>query len=207
MSPTYLLPANRCCNFRCSNELYKAATLLLISFRVKCGQIYQSLYERHWNQNPFTIFQLSLTCAEGMLLYLVLFPILVVPVALQSPTVKMRSFVAARNFDNRISSRDLVAEHQTRSRSSCAAMCDVNCKCFGFNSMVKMCRIHHSCGPADMNSVEDGWKYYQIDGKCFIKYRPTKTWAQFVIKIFNFFFHFEHSKCYTVNMSVFNDLA
>lgn len=154
MSPTYLLLTNRCCNFLCSYELYKAATLLLISFRVKCGQKYQSLYERHWDQNPLTIFQLSLTCTEGMFLYLVLFAILVMPVTLQSSTVKMRSFLGARNFVNRISSRDLVAEHQTRSRSSCAAMCDVNCKCVGFNSMVKMCRIHHSCGPVDMNALE-----------------------------------------------------
>lgn len=187
MSPTYLPPANRCCYFRCSYELYKAATLLIISFRVKCGQKYQSLYERHWDQNPFTIFQLCLTCTEGMFLYLVLFAMLCVPVTLQSPAVKMRSFLAARNCDNRISSRDLVAEHQTRSRSSCAAMCDVNCKCFGFNSMVKKCRIHHSCDPVDMTSVEDGWKYYQIDGKYFIKYIDLKRLGLNLSSKFSFF--------------------
>lgn len=128
-----------------------------------------------------------------MFLYLVLFAVLCVPVTLQSPTVKMRSFLAERNCDNRISSKELIAEHQTPSRRSCAAMCDVNCKCFGFNSMVKRCRIHHSCDPVNMTSVEDGWNYYQIDGNYFIKFTPKQTWTQFELKMFNFyFFHFEH---------------
>lgn len=123
-----------------------------------------------------------------MFLYLVLFAVLCVPVTLQSPTVKMRSFLAERNCDNRISSKELIAEHQTPSRRSCAAMCDVNCKCFGFNSMVKRCRIHHSCDPVYMTSVEDGWNYYQIDGNYFIKFTPKQTWTHLSSKCSTFIF-------------------
>lgn len=78
------------------------------------------------------------------------------------------SFLAARICDNRILSKEFVAEHQAR--RSCAAMCGVNYGCFGFNSLVEKCRIHHSCDPVDMTSVKNGWRYYLIDRKYLIKY-------------------------------------
>ncbi|XP_034322237.1 fibrinogen-like protein A [Magallana gigas] len=95
-----------------------------------------------------------------MLLYFVVFAILWMPVTLQS--VKKRSFLAKPSCDDRISNIEFVAEHQAPSRHSCAAMCDINCGCFGFNSLVKKCRIHRSCVFVNMISTEDGWRYYQI---------------------------------------------
>nr|XP_034320663.1 ryncolin-4-like [Crassostrea gigas] len=96
-----------------------------------------------------------------MFLYFVVFAILWMPVTLQS--VKKRSFLAKPSCDDRISNIEFVAEHQAPSRCSCAAMCDINCGCFGFNSLVEKCRIHRSCDLVNLSSTEDGWKYYQIN--------------------------------------------
>lgn len=88
---------------------------------------------------------------------------------------KTRSFLAIPHCNNRITSIEFVAEHQALSRPSCAAMCVINCRCFGFNSLTKKCRIHQSCNchmPLDMTSIEGGWIYYQIDRKYFSNYRP-----------------------------------
>ncbi|XP_065940724.1 fibrinogen-like protein A isoform X1 [Magallana gigas] len=95
-----------------------------------------------------------------MFLYFVVFAILWMPVTLQS--VKKRSFLVTPSCDDRISNIEFVAEHQAPSRISCAAMCDINCGCFGFNSLVEKCRVHRSCDVVNMTSTEDGWKYYQI---------------------------------------------
>nr|XP_034322236.1 fibrinogen-like protein A [Crassostrea gigas] len=97
---------------------------------------------------------------KRMFLYFVVFAILWMPVTLQSVT--KRSFLAKPSCDDRISNIEFVAEHQAPSRHSCAAMCDINCGCFGFNSLVKKCRIHRSCILVNMTSTEDGWRYYQI---------------------------------------------
>uniref|UniRef100_A0A8W8NW22 Fibrinogen C-terminal domain-containing protein n=1 Tax=Magallana gigas TaxID=29159 RepID=A0A8W8NW22_MAGGI len=96
-----------------------------------------------------------------MFVHFVVFAILWMPVTLQ--LVTMRSFLATPSCNDRISNIEFVAEHQARSRRSCAAMCSINCGCFGFNLLVNKCRIHRSCDLVNMTSTEDGWKYYQIN--------------------------------------------
>lgn len=120
---------------------------------------------------PISLCWLTSTRAGGMFLYFVVFVVLFMPVTPQS--VKMRSFLATRSCDDRISSIELVAEYQVHSRRSCAAMCGINCGCFGFNSLGKKCRIHHSCDLVNMTLTENGWRYYLIDRKNFIKYGPN----------------------------------
>nr|XP_034322235.1 fibrinogen-like protein A isoform X2 [Crassostrea gigas] len=96
-----------------------------------------------------------------MFLSFVVFAILWMPVTVQS--VKKRSFLAKPSWDDRISNIEFVAEHQAPSRCTCAAMCDINCGCFGFNSLVEKCRIHRSCDLVNMTSTENGWRYYLIN--------------------------------------------
>ncbi|XP_052692193.1 fibrinogen-like protein A [Crassostrea angulata] len=96
-----------------------------------------------------------------MFVHFVVLAIFWMPVTLQF--VKMRSFLATPSCDDKISNIEFVAEHQARSDISCAAMCDVNCGCFGFNSQMKKCRIHQSCDLVNMTSTEGGWRYYQFD--------------------------------------------
>lgn len=96
-----------------------------------------------------------------MFLYFVVLSIFWMPVTLQS--VRKRSFSATPSCDDTISSIEFIEEHQAHSRHSCAVMCDINCGCFGFNSLVEKCRIHRSCDFVNMTMTECGWKYYQID--------------------------------------------
>lgn len=113
-----------------------------------------------------------------MFVHFVVLAIFWMPVTLQF--VKMRSFLATPSCDDKISNIEFVAEHQARSDISCAAMCDVNCGCFGFNSQMKKCRIHQSCDLVNMTSTEGGWRYYQFDRKYFSKNKPNVH--QYLIK-------------------------
>lgn len=100
-----------------------------------------------------------------MSLYLGVFSIILLLLIVHLPSVMARSFSARPDCDDKISSIELLAEHQVPSLCSCSALCHVECGCFGFNPQVSKCRIHWSCDVANMTSSEDGWRYYKIDRK------------------------------------------
>nr|XP_019919326.2 fibrinogen-like protein 1 [Crassostrea gigas]XP_034320662.1 fibrinogen-like protein 1 [Crassostrea gigas] len=98
-----------------------------------------------------------------MSLYFGVFSIIRLILTVHLPPVMARSFSARPDCDDKISSIELLAEHQVPSLCSCSALCHVECGCFGFNPQVSKCRIHWSCDVANMTSSEDGWRYYKID--------------------------------------------
>ena len=80
-------------------------------------------------------------------------------------SLKSRPYTAKPDYDDMISTIDLLGEYHAESLCGCSAMCDVSCSCFGFHPHVNKCRTHRSCGVTNMTSFANGWKYYELDRK------------------------------------------
>jgi hypothetical protein len=78
--------------------------------------------------------------------------------------VKTKNYKRELSLDNKASNISLLSEHHVESFKDCPIKCAGLCTCFGFNSQLKKCRIHQSCYPCDMNTIEAGWIYYSSDG-------------------------------------------
>ena len=78
---------------------------------------------------------------------------------------KSRPYTAKPDYDDMISTIDLLGEYHAESLCGCSAMCDVSCSCFGFHPYVNECRTHRSCDVVNMTSFANGWKYYELDRK------------------------------------------
>lgn len=74
----------------------------------------------------------------------------------------MRTLQAEQIFDNNIVLDNLLAEYGHSSSALCSVICQQeSCKCFGFNSITQICRIHAFCKPDNTLVEESGWKYYR----------------------------------------------
>ncbi|XP_062605704.1 angiopoietin-2-like, partial [Saccostrea cucullata] len=69
-------------------------------------------------------------------------------------------YTTESQFDDLRSETELISEDDSQSLSDCAFLCKHHCHCFGFNLIVKKCRLHTYCLMEEMNSPEPGWKYY-----------------------------------------------
>nr|XP_011440035.2 perlucin-like protein [Crassostrea gigas] len=74
----------------------------------------------------------------------------------------MRTFQVEQIFDNKIVLDNLLTEYAHSTSALCSVVCQQeSCKCFGFNSITQMCRVHAFCRPDNTLVEESGWKYYR----------------------------------------------
>ncbi|XP_052692400.1 perlucin-like protein [Crassostrea angulata] len=74
----------------------------------------------------------------------------------------MQTFQVEQIFYNKVVLDNLLAEYRHSSSAQCSDICQQeSCKCFGFNSITQICRIHAFCKPDNTLVEESGWKYYR----------------------------------------------
>lgn len=74
----------------------------------------------------------------------------------------MQTFQVEQIFYNKVVLDNLLAEYGHSTSAQCSVVCQQeSCKCFGFNSITQICRIHAFCKPENTLVEESGWKYYR----------------------------------------------
>ncbi|XP_062609826.1 ryncolin-1-like, partial [Saccostrea cucullata] len=79
--------------------------------------------------------------------------------ALSKATIISKKYAANLEFNDKKSNNDILGEHDAKSLTECAAMCQRECVFFGFNPKLKKCRTHKKSLTSG-TSEEAGWRYY-----------------------------------------------
>ena len=72
-------------------------------------------------------------------------------------------------LSNKALKNTLNKDIQTSSLFDCGARCHRCCRCFGFNTVTKICRVLLTCDQNDAIGIEEGWIYHyrnELGEKC-----------------------------------------
>ncbi|XP_061190518.1 fibroleukin-like [Saccostrea echinata] len=87
---------------------------------------------------------------------------LIVFVSVSHATIISQNNYTRLEFDDKKSNNELLGEYNSQSSMECAAVCQMGCGVFGFNTLMKKCRTHKKIFTTEVSN-EAGWRYYSND--------------------------------------------
>ncbi|XP_062620241.1 fibroleukin-like [Saccostrea cucullata] len=71
-----------------------------------------------------------------------------------------RRYSTKVEFDNEETKNDLLGEYKARSLCMCSAKCRKDCRFFGYNNNLKLCRVYRKVYTTQKSNMENGWRYF-----------------------------------------------